>query len=61
MNFNINYKDVNIVGKNVSFRATRIVKEPVKVSFRTDDGERITFNATRAIRRPVRVSFRTRK
>jgi len=47
--------------RRVSFRATKIVKVPVRVSFRTWDGKRVSFRATKAIRKPTNVSFYARR
>lgn len=47
--------------KKVSFWATKIVKKPVKVSFRTYDGQKITFWATKAVEVPKKVTFFTKK
>ena len=47
--------------KRVSFKATKIIKVPKKVSFRTKDGRKVSFNATRLVRKPKRVSFLARK
>ncbi len=46
--------------KKVSFYGTRVVKVPVRVSFRTREGGKVTFGATRAVRRRKKVSFWTR-
>ena len=43
--------------KRVSFVATKVKKVPVRVNFRTWDGQRVSFRATKAIRVPKRVSF----
>ena len=43
--------------KKVSFWATKIVKKPVKVAFRTYDGERVAFWATKAVVKDVKVTF----
>ena len=47
--------------KKVSFWATKIVKKPVKVAFRTYDGERVAFWATEAVVKDVKVSFYKKK
>lgn len=46
------------MGKKVSFTATKIIKVPTKVSFKTKDGEKVSFEATKLVRKPVKVSFR---
>jgi len=48
-------------GRKVSFRATKIIRVPVKVSFRRFDGRKVSFRATKAIRVPKKVGFFTRR
>jgi len=48
-----------MVRKKVSFWATEVIKKPVKVTFRTDDGDKVSFWATRAIRKPIKKTFYT--
>jgi len=45
------------MARRISFWATRIRKMPVRVNFRTWDGQRVSFRATKAIRVPKKVSF----
>ena len=47
--------------KKVSFWATEVKKVPVRVRFRTYDGEIISFRATKAIRVPKKVTFYAKK
>ena len=46
----------------VSFKATKKVSKPVKVSFATRSGQKVSFKATKKVSVPVKVSFyRSRK
>lgn len=47
--------------KRVSFWATKKVKVPTKVKFRTKDGKVVTFKATKIKRVPKKVGFSTKK
>jgi len=47
--------------RKVSFRATKKIKKPVRVSFWTKKGKKVSFRATKKIKKPVRVSFWTKK
>jgi len=40
------------MAKRISFWATKVKKVPVRVNFRTSDGEKVSFRATKAIRVP---------
>ena len=44
----------------VSFKASKKVSEPVRVKFKTKDGQRVSFPAHKKVKKPVRVSFRAR-
>ncbi len=47
--------------KKVSFWATKVIKKPVRVRFRTWDGDVVSFKATKAIRVPKKVTFYVKK
>lgn len=47
--------------KKVSFWATKVVKVPVRVKFRTWDGDVVSFKATKAVRIPKKVTFYKKK
>ena len=47
--------------KKVTFWATGVKKVPVRVRFRTWDGEIVSFKATKATRVRKKVSFYTKK
>jgi len=48
--------------EKVSFKATKKVSKPVKVSFTTKAGEKVSFRATKKVSKPVKVTFyRTKK
>jgi len=47
--------------QRVTFRATKKVTKPVKVSFTTRAGQRVTFKARKAVTKPVTVSFLARR
>lgn len=44
--------------KQVSFRANRVVKKPIKVQFKTKDGKTVSFKATRTEVKKVPVKFK---
>jgi hypothetical protein len=48
------------MARRVSFWATKVKKVPVRVNFRTWDGQRVSFRATKAVRIPRKVTFYTR-
>ena len=43
--------------RKVSFKATKIVKSPTKVKFKTKEGKNVSFKATKLQRKRVEVSF----
>jgi len=43
--------------EKVSFRASKIVSKPAKVSFHTRDGREISFKAHKDVPRSVKVEF----
>lgn len=43
--------------KKVSFWATKVKKVPVRVRFRTWDGQYVSFKATKTVRIPKKVTF----
>jgi hypothetical protein len=45
----------------VEFDAHKKVKQPVKVSFTTDDGQRVKFTAKKPVKVPVHVKFTSNK
>lgn len=47
--------------KEISFIAKKKITEPVKIKFRTSDGEMVEFKAIRESVKPVRVKFKIRK
>ena len=47
--------------KRISFRATKIVKNPTTVRFRTTSGQNVSFKATRLVRKPATVSFHAKR
>lgn len=47
--------------KKVTFKATKKVSKPVKVSFSTKSGKRVSFKATKKVSVPVKVSFYRKK
>jgi hypothetical protein len=47
--------------RRVHFIGRKIVKVPVRVSFRTYDGERVSFNATKAVVKRRHISFYARR
>lgn len=47
--------------KRITFKATKVVKVPVKVTFYTYDGERVSFMATKAVRVSRPVSFQIKR
>jgi len=47
--------------EKVTFKATKKVAKPVKVSFRTRTGEKVSFKATKKVSVPVKVSFYRKK
>ena len=47
--------------ERVSFRVTKKVSKPVRVSFTTKSGSRVSFKATKKTSVPVRVSFYRKK
>ncbi len=46
-----------MTSQKISFKATKIVKEPTKVVFHTKDGETVSFFATTLVRKPTEVVF----
>lgn len=46
--------------EKVTFRATKKVSTPVRVSFSTRTGRRVRFTATKKVSVPVRVTFHRR-
>lgn len=42
---------------HVDFKATKVVKEPTEVKFRTRTGEKIDFVAEKPVEEKVKVSF----
>ena len=47
--------------QTVKFRATKVVKKPTVVSFRTKSGKRVYFSATKVVRQKAEVSFNAKK
>lgn len=47
--------------EKITFKATKKVNRPVKVSFHTRSGEKITFKATKKVEKPVTVTFYRKK
>ena len=47
--------------EKVTFKATKKVSKPVKVSFSTKSGEKVSFKATKKVSVPVKVSFCRKK
>lgn len=47
--------------EKVTFKATKKVNRPVKVSFHTRSGEKVTFKATKKVGKPVTVTFYRKK
>ena len=47
--------------KKISFNATRVVKKPTTVRFKTKSGQRVSFNATKLIRKSSKVTFYAKK
>jgi len=47
--------------ERVTFKATKKVSKPVKVSFTTKSGEKVSFKATKKVSVPVQVSFYRKK
>jgi hypothetical protein len=45
---------------HVHFEATKTVKEPVVIDFRTSDGKEVTFNAHKPEKEKVKVDFMAR-
>ena len=43
--------------QKVSFTASKKIKQPVKVNFRTTEGKRISFDARKPVAKPVKVNF----
>ena len=41
----------------VTFKATKKVKKPTKVKFKTKDGEVVSFKAKKPVKKRVKVSF----
>ena len=50
-----------MVKKKVSFWVTEIKKVPIKVKFKTKEGETISFDATKIKRIPKKVTFETKR
>jgi hypothetical protein len=44
----------------VSFTAKKKVSEPVKVKFKTKEGDKVSFGAHKTVKKPARVSFRAK-
>jgi|GEM_PF-5537169 hypothetical protein len=44
----------------VSFKAHKPISEPVKVSFKTDEGKKVTFPAHKTVKKEVTVRFRAK-
>jgi len=47
--------------EKVTFKATKKVSKPVKVSFSTKSGKKVSFKATKKVSVPVKVSFYRQK
>ena len=47
--------------EKVTFRATKRVSKPVKVSFTAKSGVKVSFKATKKVSVPVKVSFYRKK
>ena len=47
--------------QRVSFKATKIVSKPTKVTFRTKDGREVNFKAKKYVPKSVRVEFLTKR
>jgi len=47
--------------EKVTFKATKKVSKPVKVSFSTKSGGKVSFKATKKVSVPVKVSFYRKK
>lgn len=45
----------------VTFKATKIVSKPAKVSFRTSRGKAVEFKAKKDLPKTIRVTFLTKK
>lgn len=47
--------------EKVTFKATRKVSKPVRVSFSTKSGKKVSFKATKKVSVPVKVKFYRQK
>lgn len=47
--------------QKVKFKAHKKVKQPTKVSFKTNDGEKVRFTAKKTAKVPITVSFKAAK
>ena len=47
--------------RKISFKATKIVRKPVRVKFVTSSGDLIEFPSKKKIKKPVRVTFYAKK
>lgn len=47
--------------EKVTFKATKKVSKPVRVSFATKSGSKVSFKATKKVSVPVKVSFYRKK
>jgi hypothetical protein len=47
--------------QNISFKATKIVSKPTKVSFQTKDGRDVVFKAHKDVPKVIRVEFLAKK
>jgi len=47
--------------KLVKFKATKVIKKPVRVRFTTWDGEEVSFKAYKTLKKKVPVEFYTKK
>lgn len=47
--------------EKVTFKATKRVAKPVRISFATRTGQRVSFKATKKVSVPVKVSFYRKK
>ena len=43
--------------KLVKFDAVKTIKKPVRVRFRTSDGDLVSFDAIKTMKKPVKVKF----
>jgi len=50
-----------MVKEKVCFRATKVVRKPVRVEFKTKSGKTVAFKATKLQRKQVKVCFSAKK